>query len=772
MNILPATLVLLPDRLTDPIRILRLAEDGAADYAEASLAEIRQGEYGIVRPEVRRYEITDDPDPHHADLANRRVVVSSEYHSAGTADGLMPTWVLRAASLHPDRHDVAAWFRAARQTPDAPWVAHLAVVVRDALRDHNDHHPVLVAMPDRAYLEASADTRQSAVAPIATSFTEPVHEITETGRRTGSKLAPLSFASSVDDDTRYGVITRASAVLAEALVNSSDADGAAIADADALRQRWAAAVDPDHASRLAQSDDGQEFSAPLAILDDHGEASGRTTLLLATARISIAPQRRDIWIDYHEAISITANRPLQVDLVDRLKNGSTEVDADRAALIDAIREQCLPLLELCTTCDGSFVSHMYADALPDHVPLLPHPLEFTFPQAAAALMLFRQPPEPTSRDNATLRQRLWDFLLAGREARGGEDDTPVHDQDRTVPKADTPPPSGDDNDDDGHAPEAEAEGHVGDADQTAHETDAAGSEAGDPVQQEPLYSDDHEEDDDGDIPDEFDTGGESSGESSGSMDGAGELALRPDHGDEADISGDETDGHDPARVVAQAMVEDDAEERANETDNHGAEEDNSVAQSEATEAEGHASDDEAEGHVSDADQQAHGSGDQGSDDGRGGRYYALLAAMTDTDKAYVERVRKEVKTAMRRPTAPGALTEVEPDDHLRERSGVMADILDYVHDQHLRSNSKAARKDMPLVRQFAEADQPWYRMLYLLNLVQLVRKEGITASRKMTMRLARLAAELSVDQCRAAKLELPEPKAAQPAMPSAGGAHG
>lgn len=702
MNTLPATLILLPDKLTDPIRIFRIGEDGATDYASASLSDIRQGEYGIARSEIRRYEITGDADPHLADLVNRRVIVSDQYLNVGSEDGLFQSWVIRAAAINPDRHDVARWFLAARLDPQAPWVAHLAIVIRDALRDHDVQHPVIVGLPDRAYLDASADTRAPAIAPIIPSFGEAIHEIDEHGKRTGVNLPPLSFQATADDDSRAGVVTRASAVIAEALVNSSEADGAAIHDATSLRNRWKAAVDPDHADRLRGNADGTVFSAPVVVLDDHDDSTGRTTLLLATARISIAPDKRDIWLDYHEAISISGNRPFQVDLAQRLRANDGVLDADRAALIETIEDQSLPVLELCTNSDGDFVSKGYARVIADHVPLFGYPLSFSFPQATAALLLFRQPIVPHSTAMERLRSRLWDFVRSGRDALAQL------------------------------APQHDAEGIVGEDDQIAHEDDPVGSDA---VQREPLHADagqgeetiDDISDDTGDVSDD----GE--GEDDQNDTGSGSDETDTDQDDDGDIpdeivgAGDnsqrpngEHGGDGPAQQIATAVHN--GADGDSEIDPHGTDEDTEVANTDNT--------------VGGTDKIAHvDDGHDSTKDGRS-RYYELLSGMTDTDAEYVKRVREAVKSAMRRPTASANLTEVEADDHLRERSASMADILEYVHNHHLASNSKAARETMPLVRQFAEADQFWYRMLYLLNLVQLVRKEGISSPRKMTMRLA------------------------------------
>ena len=120
----PASIILLPDDLTDPIGILRVGEDNDLTLLAASLSSMRTGEDGFASAPVRRYELAHYPDADPADLMARRVVIQDAQQINSYA---APGWVRREVGLHPERRDIASWFRAARLRPNAPWQAHLGI---------------------------------------------------------------------------------------------------------------------------------------------------------------------------------------------------------------------------------------------------------------------------------------------------------------------------------------------------------------------------------------------------------------------------------------------------------------------------------------------------------------------------------------------------------------------------------------------------------------------------------------------------------------------
>ncbi|NJM82271.1 MAG: hypothetical protein HC844_07080, partial [Tabrizicola sp.] len=142
----PASIVLLPDDLTSPIRILRAGDGLEPARLDASLSTIRTGEDGFPSAPVRRYELVHYPNADPADLMARRVVIQDPQNGLAYD---APGWVRRDVGLHPERRDIASWFRAARLRADAPWQAHLGIVLRDALRASIEIPPAVLVMPDR-----------------------------------------------------------------------------------------------------------------------------------------------------------------------------------------------------------------------------------------------------------------------------------------------------------------------------------------------------------------------------------------------------------------------------------------------------------------------------------------------------------------------------------------------------------------------------------------------------------------------------------------------
>ena len=383
-----STLVLLPDQFSDPIRIIRVDEGGTRDERYASLTDIRTGEDGTDHPSIRRYETSDNPTAHLTDLVNSRVVITDPETIPATDRVELPRWARRNTALHPDRHDLASWLEAANRDPSAPWVSHLALTVRDALRDQAEHHPAIIAFPDRAFLAASDDNTHPAIQAVIDTFTTPAHEINEQGHRGNKSLAPMPLAKVNDDDHRTAIITRAQAVISEALVNAIEAKPSPTADD--IYARWTEIVGADHAQRLRMSSDGK-YSAPVAILDDHNNARYTATFVLATLKITLSNDKNDIWFDYHHAYDIDASRPFDINIAKTslLRQGNRTGDQDD--LLAALQEQAVPILELSTTPSGQFENRDLISSIPDSSPLLRDHPGFTFPDAILAYLMFREP---------------------------------------------------------------------------------------------------------------------------------------------------------------------------------------------------------------------------------------------------------------------------------------------------------------------------------------------------------------------------------------------
>lgn len=429
----PATLTLLPDDLTGTIRLLRMDSHGKAVQATTSLSRIRSGEDGFVREGVRRYEVPPYPSADPANLISRRVILSDD----GAADvDRLPFWARQAVALHPDRHDIARWLRAARQQAPAPWVSHLPIVLRDALRQFSEHPPLTMVLPDRAFLAATDDDLDT-VGQISDAFTADAHEIDENSHRTGAVLAPMPLASDRRMTRRSGLATRAQTVIAEALMNGHDAS--VMPQRHDIVDRWRKVVDSDHAGRLRQISE-TEWVAPVAILDDHRDQQNRATLILATVHIVLSDKGRDLWMEYHEAVEVNASRPLRVDLEARLRVGSDASLANRKAMLHCIASGALPVLELSTRNDGEFDNRRLMEAVTDAVPLLRDHPGYSFPEAAMAFQRFRSDDPVGISQFATTRipfvQRPAKEVAAGD---GGETDPKVAETDQKVANQPTPP---------------------------------------------------------------------------------------------------------------------------------------------------------------------------------------------------------------------------------------------------------------------------------------------------------------------------------------------
>ena len=384
----PATLVLLPDRLTDPFTVLRIEAPDRRQTVRGSLRTIRTGEEGADLPGLRRYETTDPSNQHRVDLVNHRVVIHPDNHATALRERRLPEWSRRTSALHPDRHDVASWFDAARKAPSSPWVAHLPLALRDALRSHDRSPDCVLLLSDRTLYAASEDDEHAVLAPLRPALEGPAHEIDPQCHRTGRALAPIKLADTGTDHRRHGLVTRAQGIIAEALVNAHDAHP--LPTADDLPERWGAIVNRSHATRLRRVTPTR-FSAPLAILDDHRNGADLATLLLATIHIVLDPAAPDITITYHAAWHIRASRPMIADLAGKLIPEQGDPDHDRADLIRAIHDQDLPVLEIAAAPNGTFASRALIDALDDASPLMPTDPGFTLTDAALAILHFREP---------------------------------------------------------------------------------------------------------------------------------------------------------------------------------------------------------------------------------------------------------------------------------------------------------------------------------------------------------------------------------------------
>jgi len=723
-----AAVLLLPDRLTDSFPVMLVENGRVRATRRTSLALIRTGEDGTAQAGTRRYEAGADPTDHPAAMLRRRVVIRDS-----GARPTIPAWSRSANGLHPDRHDIASWMTAARAEPDAHWVRHLGFAIRDAIRDVATDTALTVALPDRAYLALTDDDSADIRDTLLTGFSEPLHEIDELSHRTGRELAPIRLGTR-DRHRRNGVVTRAEAVVAEAIANGHDTTPAPPPTPDTITGLWSRLVEADHAQRLRQTAPGV-WSAPVAILDDHRDGSYRATLILATLRIALPPAQPDIWFDYHEAVEITASRILQMDLGARIAGVSDDARPERAAMLACLRDHALPVLELATTPEGTYTSRDLVANIPDAVPLLARPPAFDLPRAILALLHFRD-----TRTHAARTPFAWGDAAAS--PHGGEEDQDGAGTDTMVATQTATPPRTDH-----HAPGSDPD--VGDPDQ-AHETDDQGSEEGQGGAE------------DGDI--DFD-----------SLDGTGTDATGG--GDDGPMSGSGQARLDPpglaaARALGAGLAGDAAASpHGGEEDQDGAGTDTMVATQTATppRTDHHAPGSDPD--VGDPDQ-AHETDDQGSEEGQGGDPLALLiAALRDDDIETVRRIRTAVASAKLKRSARPGVTAVPEDADLEHRAEFISRVLAHFETRLPRSSAKTQAALAPFLRLY-RAKAAWPRLLLVLNILDLAKAQGVTSANRLTNDMLRQAATNTENQCATAKIALPGHPGDAPAPGRGGGAHG
>ena len=738
----PATLVLLPDRLTDPFTVLRVERPGRRQTLHGSLRTIRTGEEGDDLPGLRRYETTDPADQHRVDLVNHRVVLQPDDDTSGAGPRRLPDWSRKTSTLHPDRHDVAAWFDAARRDPSSPWVAHLPIALRDALRGYDRSPDCVLLLSDRTlYAASDHDDERMVLGPLRPALEGPAHEIDPHCHRTGRTLAPIKLADTGTDPRRQGLVTRAQGIIAEALVNAHEAHP--LPTADTLPTRWAAIVNASHARRLRRVDPAR-YSAPLAILDDHRNGSDLATLLLATVHIVLDPTAPDITLTYHAAWHIRASRPVVTDLAERLIPEDGDLDEDRADLIRAIRDQDLPVLEIAAGADGLFASRALIDALGDASPLMPTDPTFTLADAALAILHFREPDAHEPRSGFS-----WTALLphlAARpsalpdQTRGGEPDAhgagpdgKVADQPKP-PKPDEEAPEMDRAGEQDTAREAESgsgdDEHEGPTAQTAT-TD--GAEDGD-IDQATITT--------ADGGDDGATGDDHQVREAGGAEGhAGQARLDPARTSDADAPTRVADTIGGMLAAAEPVTEPRCgaaspsaptdQARGGEPDAHGAGPDGKVAdqpkppkpdeeapemdrageQDTARENEGGSGDDEHGDHT-----EAETAGETTTEAlGEDALLDAITAALTDTDRAMLDKARA---VAARNKTV-----RVPSTDELFARQKDVAVRLARLH--RMLIVEPVSQPTLPLrnARLVLEGDETWAKALVALAILQLHLKE-------------------------------------------------
>jgi hypothetical protein len=736
----PASIILLPDDLTDPIGILRVGEDSDLTLLAASLSSMRTGEDGFASAPVRRYELAHYPDADPADLMARRVVIQDAQQINSYA---APGWVRREVGLHPERRDIASWFRAARLRPNAPWQAHLGIALRDALRNYTESPAALLVMPDRAYLAASADDQTALPTGVLSALTAPVRALDHTAIPTGEELPALRLGDAGIVARRRGVVTRGQAVIAEALMNGHDATP--IPTSENIIARWCAAVDDDHSARLRQTGD-TEWAAPVAILDDHRDS--RATLILATVNISLAATSPDIWFIYHEVIEIAANRPMDLDLKARLRAGSEPLDTNRAALIAAIQEQALPVLEISTTRDGYFDNRLLSDLLPDPVPLLRAHPSFEFQSAVLAYLQFLDPEAHRQSASATATGPV-------TASTGGESDHAGGGPDVQEPEPNALPPIS------GTAPGTDP--FVGGTDETAVDGDADGSagaallspsqvSANAPAGQgteQPAVADDS--DDSGEDDDSGD-GGARGG--SGSVSGAMDLRNDPPAhvvtavqsamiGGEADIAG--TDDDIPFTGLDVRLT--------------GSPQDESGGASDQTDGETETLD-------------AHGSPDIAITADPAGWLDRLYAEMTDTDNKIVRHIRQRVAAARAEKGSAAGAPDVPSDETLAAHATFISREMHKAAQVVATSTRLNTTKAYGLFKPLISEGEPWLRLLAALNAADVVQSErpGNPYFRLGGDQLGRVASTCH-KQAKLAGVEISYPSEARPRNSLTGGGH-
>ena len=704
----PATLVLLPDRLTDAFTVLRVEAPGRRQTVRGSLRTIRTGEEGADLPGLRRYETTDPTDQHRVDLVNHRVVVQPDGGATVVPERRLPEWSRKTSTLHPDRHDVAAWFDAARQDPSSPWVAHLPLVLRDALRAYDRSPDCVLLLSDRTLYAASEDDDHVVLAPLRPALEGPAHEIDTRCHRTGRTLAPIRLADTGTDPRRHGLVTRAQGIIAEALVNAHDAHP--LPSADDLPARWAAIVNRSHATRLRRVDPTR-YSAPLAILDDHRNGADLATLLLATLHIVLDPTAPDIIITYHAAWHIRASRPMIADLAGKLIPEDGDPDDDRADLIRAIQDHDLPVLEIAAAPDGTFASRALIDALGDASPLMTADPDFTLAEAALAILHFREPDAHEPRSGFS-----WTTLLPHMAARpspptdqpeggepepnGAEADEPVADQ--------TEPPSPDE-----HAPEAARAGEP----DTAREADDGGGadgEGGATISQPGAMGDAADGDIDQATISTADDDGEEGADDERDRDGgragdhAGQARLDPSarvaEAVGGMLAGAEPVAEPPSKAARPSPPTDQPE--GGEPEPNGAEADEPVAdQTEPPSPDEHAPEAARAGEPDTARE---------ADDGGGADGDALLgaitSALTDTDRALLDKARTVAARQKK--------TRIPSTDELFARRKDVSARLGRLYGMLILDPVSQPTLALKNARRVLEGDEPWAKALVALAILQ------------------------------------------------------
>lgn len=697
----PSTLILLPDQFSDPIRIIRVDDTGKRDERYASLTEIRTGEDGTRIPSIRRYETGDTATAHLTDLVNARVVVTEQSVTSTPGGQRIPEWARRSTALHPDRHDLATWLEAAQSDPTAPWISHLALVVRDALRHLSEHHPTIIALPDRAFLAASDDDAHIAIDPVIETFSLQAHEISEDGHRTGTSLAPMPISTASRSEHRGAIITRAQAVIAEALVNAVEAQP--VPTVEDLQARWGAVVSKDHAGRLRADGRGQ-FSAPVALLDDHNNNKFTATLILATVRISIAEDGNNVWLEYHHAHDINAARPFDLNLTTSLLRRGESLTTSQNDLLACLRDQALPVLELSTTPSGDFANRDMITAIPDASPLFREHLGFSFPDAILAFMMFREP--------ATFE--TWWSKLFRPAIQGGDDDSDGAENEDVVADTVVPPST---------VERASEAGDVGvvdnapDAD-TASEGAGAGANA-----DESEQSDDETEDA---------ATGQSSGD--GLLDGSGQARLDPPS--EAKQASEVAD--------AIAGVDDSEQAAGDDIDMFGGGSDVEVADQPKSTEPAQGSDGDAQGSEA---KKAHEE-DQGTETTGSVTVAALLSSISDSDRDIIKEVRGAV-TRRKKGGVPPVPTDAILKEKLGEREAFYDKVWKHLHDKFTKPDDKSLSN----VRRCLNAESRWLRLLFLLNLTDQL--ADVTQARSATKAKAIANAKNTLLQCDVAQIAIP-----------------
>lgn len=382
-------IIIMPDQLDDPIRVISRGPDGRQVENYARLQQIRTGEYAHDLPSARRYEISSESSEHASDIVERRFIIDDHNTTTTPGGGTLPAWSLKSTTLHPDRHDIAAWFQQANEAPRPVWAAHIPVIVRDALRNRQpaaDDETAIMVLPDRAALIASRDNENHPLASVMDTFAAKVHVIDQHCHRSGEILAPINFADGGNDQSYAAVVTRAQAVIAEAIVSSHEAQP--IPKADEFIARWESIINGDLVGSMKREDDNT-FASPMAIIDDH-QAKDRATIILATLRIKLGTVRPDIWLSYHTVYDLVIGRGGSVNYENDLRADEGPRQSDKREVLTALNEGRLPILNLSADRSGKFKVRDCETDVPGAIPLLRDQPLFTLSQAALAMTLFRR----------------------------------------------------------------------------------------------------------------------------------------------------------------------------------------------------------------------------------------------------------------------------------------------------------------------------------------------------------------------------------------------